>query len=107
MREAAWRTIFVALVLLTPVMFLFAGGPRANNSPTVTWPTKGWPKGTPASVGLDEKVLVSFDADLASGKYMLVDSFRVFRCGEEVFERTYAHDYGQIYGKEAKTKGAL
>jgi CubicO group peptidase (beta-lactamase class C family) len=72
-----------------------------------TWPTKGWPKGTPASVGLDEAALTSFDTDLARGKYMLVDSFQVFRCGTEVFSRKYAHDYGQIYGKEAKTKGPL
>jgi len=66
-----------------------------------------WRKGSPASVGLDEKVLVNFDADLASGKYMLVDSFQVFRCGEEVFDRKYAHDYGRNYGIEAKTKGPL
>src|SRR5215469_6733218 len=66
-----------------------------------------WRKGTPASVGLDGKALASFDADLASGKYMLVDSFQVFRCGEEVFERKYAHDYTQIYAREAKTKGPL
>ena len=38
---------------------------------------------------------------------MLVDSLQVFRCGQEVFERKYAHDYGHIYGKEAKTKGPL
>jgi CubicO group peptidase (beta-lactamase class C family) len=79
----------------------------ASSRPTATWPTHGWPKGTPASAGLDEKALVSFDADLASGKYMLVDSLQVFRCGQEVFERKYAHDYGHIYGKEAKTKGPL
>ena len=76
-------------------------------STTVTWPTVGWPKGTPASVGLDESVLIYFDADLASGKYMMLDSFQVFRCGAEVFSRKYARDYGQIYGKEAKAKGPL
>jgi CubicO group peptidase (beta-lactamase class C family) len=81
--------------------------PVASSSPLTIWPTQGWPRGTPASVGLDEKTLLSFDADLASGKYMLVDSFHVFRCGEEVFERKYSHDYVQIYGKEAKTKGPL
>jgi CubicO group peptidase (beta-lactamase class C family) len=84
--------------------------PHAKETPandTATWPTKGWRKGTPASVGLDEAALASFDADLARGKYMLVDSFQVFRCGTEVFARKYAHDYGQIYGKEAKTKGPL
>lgn len=76
-------------------------------STTVTWPTMGWPKGRPASVGLDESILINFDADLASGKYMMLDSFQVFRCGTEVFSRKYAHDYGKIYAKEAKTKGPL
>ncbi len=71
------------------------------------WPTKGWPRGTPASVGLDEKTLAELDADFAAGKYALVDSFQVFRCGKEVFERRYSHDYASIYGKEAKIKGPL
>jgi len=84
-----------------------AGGPKTSTNPAVTWPTKGWPKGTPGIAGLDEGVLGSFDADVASGKYMFVDSFQVFRCGTEVFARKYTHDYGQIYGKEAKTKGPL
>lgn len=90
-----------------PIVVALAGGPNATTSPTITWPTKGWPKGTPASVGLDEEALVSFNADLASGKYMLVDTFQVFRCGKEVFNRKYVHNYDQIYGKEAKTKGPL
>jgi CubicO group peptidase (beta-lactamase class C family) len=72
-----------------------------------SWPTHGWPTATPASVGLDEKTLLGFDADLSAGKYSLVDSFQVFRCGKEVFARKYSHDYGQIYGKEAHEKGPL
>jgi hypothetical protein len=75
--------------------------------PAVTWPTHGWPKAAPADVGLDEKKLTEFDADLAAGKYALVDSFQVFRCGREVFERKYAHDYSKIYATEARTKGPL
>jgi CubicO group peptidase (beta-lactamase class C family) len=71
------------------------------------WPTHGWPKDTPSRVGLDEKVLAALDADLAGGKYALVDSFEVFRCGKAVYERKYSHDYGQIYGKEARTRGPL
>jgi hypothetical protein len=31
----------------------------------------------------------------------------VFRCGLNVFERTYSHDYGTIYAKEAKTRSPL
>jgi CubicO group peptidase (beta-lactamase class C family) len=73
----------------------------------VTWPSKGWPTGTAASVGLDEEILKNFDADIANGKYTLVDSFRVFRCGKEVFARKYSHDYSHIYANEAKTKGPL
>src|SRR5690349_12136922 len=98
-----FRLIFcISLPLTAPA---FAQNTPAR--PTVPWPTKGWTQGTPASVGLDENVLMSFDHDLASGKYMLIDSFHVFRCGKEVFTRIYAHDYGKIYGKEAKTKGPL
>ena len=81
---------------------------RAQTSDrTRSWPTHGWAKAAPASAGVDEKVLAALDADIASGKYALVDSFAVFRCGAEAFERTYAHDYGTIYGKEAKTRGPL
>jgi len=71
------------------------------------WPTHGWAKDKPSSVGLDEKILAALDADLASGKYSLVDSFALIRCGTSVYVRTYSHDYGQIYGKEAKTRGPL
>jgi len=99
--------MFVSSALLSSIAVLQAGGPKATTGLAAIWPTIEWPKGTPASVGLDENVLASFDADLASGKYMLIDSFDVFRCGKEVFERKYVHDYAQIYGKEAKIKGPL
>jgi CubicO group peptidase (beta-lactamase class C family) len=66
-----------------------------------------WAKRAPGSVGLDETVLTALDADLGKGKYSLVDSLTVVRCGTDVFERTYSHDYGAIYGKEAKTRGPL
>lgn len=71
------------------------------------WPTHGWSHGTPTGVGLDEGVLAALDHDIAGGKYSLVDSFQVFRCGSEVYSRKYDHDYAQIYGKEARVKGPL
>jgi CubicO group peptidase (beta-lactamase class C family) len=106
-RKSMMRTMVVGLLVLTPVVILRAGAPRATTGTDVNWPTKGWAKETPASVGLDEAALTSLDADLAAGKYMLIDSFHVFRCGKEVFARKYKHDYGQVYGKEAKTTGPL
>jgi len=103
----AMRLIVGGFLLLLPSGALLADGPSAGISPALTWPTKAWRKATPASVGVDQESLESFDAGLARGKYMLVDSFQVFRCGAEVFARNYPHNYGQIYGKEAKTKGPL
>jgi Beta-lactamase len=91
--------VFVGLALTIQAVLAQSSNPN--------WPTHGWPKGTPAAVGLDEKVLSAFDADLAGGKYYLVDSLTVIRCGTEVFEKTYSHDYATIYGKEAKTRGPL
>jgi CubicO group peptidase (beta-lactamase class C family) len=97
--------VFGLFVLLSMIA-LRMSGPRAETN-AVVWPTKGWAQATPTSVGIDEAALVSFDKDLASGKYMLVDSLEVFRCGKEVFARKYSHDYGRIYAAEAKTRGPL
>jgi len=66
-----------------------------------------WPKATPESVGMDSLPIQAFDRDLASGKYPQVDSMLIIRCGENVFERTYQHDYGKIYYKEAHERGPL
>lgn len=80
---------------------------ESQASAVVSWPTHGWQQVSAADVGLDEATLLAFDADLAAGKYGLVDSFQAFRCGQEVFARQYEHDYGSIYSNEAKMKGPL
>jgi CubicO group peptidase (beta-lactamase class C family) len=105
MEKTAKRVALLASLFLFTTASLLAAGQTASFTSAGT--TKNWPKGTPASVGLDEETLKKLDADIASGKYALTDSFRVFRCGMEVFVREYHHDYGQIYAKEAKTKGPL
>jgi CubicO group peptidase (beta-lactamase class C family) len=92
-----------ALVGLLLMVSVGVAAPGASSE----WPTHGWSRGTPAGVGLDEHALTALDADISQGKYSLVDSFEVFRCGQEVFSRSYAHDYATIYAKEAKTKGPL
>jgi CubicO group peptidase (beta-lactamase class C family) len=62
---------------------------------------------TPAALGIDAAPLTALDADLASGKFPLVDSLLVMRCGQVVFDLRYPHDYAATYGKEAHTKGPL
>jgi len=107
MNKQSVFAVVVGCVLLAPLVVLLAGErPTATGMETL-WPTKGWETATPASVGLDEKVLDGLDKDLAAGKFSLVDSFTVFRCGKKVYERTYSHDYAKIYGKQAKEKGPL
>jgi CubicO group peptidase (beta-lactamase class C family) len=71
------------------------------------WPTKEWSLTTPQEVGLNAKALDSFDADIREGKYGYVDSMMVIRHGKIAYERQYKHDYGSIYGKEARTPGPL
>jgi len=95
------------LRLMSACALVAAGAGNAAADPAATWPTHGWPRGTPSQAGVDEKALADLDADFADGKYALVDSFQVFRCGREVFERSYRHDYAALYGKEAKTRGPL
>jgi len=94
-------------LLLAPLFLLVATAWSAWAPEQIPWPAKEWPKDTPTRVGLDEKILAAFDADLSSGKYKLIDSFDVLRCGKLVYHRTYKHDYGTIYGKEPKTRGPL
>ena len=107
MNKQSVFAVAVGCMLLAPLVALLAGEPLTGPASETLWPTKGWAMATPASVGLDEKVLDGLDKDLAAGKLSLVDSFTVFRCGEKVYERTYPHDYAKIYGKQAKEKGPL
>jgi CubicO group peptidase (beta-lactamase class C family) len=101
--------VFALLVPAAPVASDRAHAQSNCKKPvaTSTASAKGWVKDQPANVGLDEKSLLALDSDLAAGKYSLVDSVGVYRCGKVVFERNYDHDYGQIYGKEAKSRGPL
>ena len=101
--------VFVLGCVLAAPLVLLLGGEResANTRSVATWPTKGWVQASPASVGLDEAVLEGLDKGLASGKYGLVDSFSVFRCGKQVYAKKYKHDYATIYGNQAKVKGPL
>jgi CubicO group peptidase (beta-lactamase class C family) len=99
---------FATVCLLTaPLLALMARPQGASQKEAIVWPGKTWAQATPAGVGLDEKALDAFDKELADGKYGLVDSFTVFRCGKEVYAKKYQHDYAQIYAKEAKEKGPL
>src|SRR5246500_5007593 len=105
------RGVLAALAGITAMVstaLLFGGKTATPPADETLWPTKDWATATPASVGLDEQVLVRLDKDMASGKYsQMMDSFAVFRCGKKVFERTYPHDYTKIYGKEAGERGPL
>jgi CubicO group peptidase (beta-lactamase class C family) len=69
--------------------------------------TKDWPVTEPNAVGLDSAALTALDADIAAGKYGLVDSLLIIRDGKQALARSYAHDYGKIYGKLAKREGPL
>jgi len=102
LRGALRRGVCFCALAAAPLCGVGAGGGSA-----AVWPTHGWHAASPASVGLDEGVLRALDADIAGGRYGLVDSFQVFRCGDEVFSRKYSHDYAQLYAKEARTKGPL
>ncbi len=46
-----------------------------------------WPRAKPKSVGIDEKLLAAFDAELASGKFGNIDSLLIVRHGKLVFEK--------------------
>lgn len=99
--------ILMALTLASHHAMAQHHGNAAKGPDSAQGRAQEWVKDRPDAVGLDEKVLNAFDADLTSGKYSLVDSFAVYRCGKLTFERKYSHDYGQIYAKDASQRGPL
>ena len=101
------RLVAVAItIVLASTALLFGAETATPPADKTPWPTKGWATASPASVGLDEQILLRLDKDIASGKYsQMLDSLAVFRCGKKVFERFYPHDYGKSYGKEAGVRG--
>ena len=56
-----------------------------------------WVPASPASVGLDSTVLAALDADLASGRYGLVDGFAVVRNGRLAWSSQWRRDYDSVY----------
>src|ERR1700730_12255597 len=76
---------------------------RAQEKPS----TKEWPLTQPSAAGFDSAALTALDADIAAGKYGLVDSTFIIRDGKQVLARSYAHDYGKIYGELARHEGPL
>jgi len=87
-------------VLVAFAALILVGGASAQGR-------ESWPISTPQAVGLDPEVLAELDADISAGKYGYIDSLLVIRHGRLVYDRSYRHDYSQIYGKEAKEPGAL
>jgi CubicO group peptidase (beta-lactamase class C family) len=69
--------------------------------------TKEWPLIQPSAAGFDAAALTALDADIAGGKYGLVDSMLIIRDGKQVLVRSYPHDYGKIYGELATREGPL
>jgi CubicO group peptidase (beta-lactamase class C family) len=89
----------MAVLLVSTTAPVFSNDSAQNESP--------WPKATPESVNMDPASMTSLSQDFEAGKLPYVDSMMVIRCGEDVFDRTYSHDYGELYYTEAHTRGPL
>ena len=85
-------------------LIVFVSNPIAAQS---QWPTKGWVKSTPAAVGLDAKILAALDSEIAVGKFGYIDGMLIIRHGKVAYERSYKHNYDQIYGEEAVKQGTF
>ena len=78
MKKTAAVLAFVSCIVLGHGTLALPQGPDIASNAT-KWPTHGWVKGTPASVGLDEKPLTELDSLFARRKAW-PDAFAVFRC---------------------------
>ena len=71
------------------------------------YPGRTWPSAEPRTVGINVAVLDSIDAEITAGRYGYVDRFLVIRNGRLVYDKSYRHNYDQIYGDSARTKSPL
>jgi CubicO group peptidase (beta-lactamase class C family) len=101
MKSAIWNVVLGAVVLATMSALL----PQAQSQEKTAG--SEWPVAKPAAVGLDAGALAALDADIAAGKYGLVDTLLVIRDGKQALARAYPHDYENIYGGLAKREGPL
>ncbi len=92
------------IVQAITIAFLVAGCAHRPAEPS---PTRDWTTATPGQVGLDGGSLAALDAEIASGAWGQLDSMLVVRGGHIVYERSYAHDYDALTGKEARDPGML
>ena len=102
MRLSPRTALFLALLAL-------AGAPVlcSAQSPTRPAPGRGWPRATPAALGLNGAVIDSLDAEIKSGAYGNVDRMLIIRHGTIAFDGRYLHDYDAIYRDSARVQGAL
>jgi len=103
MTSRVGRNAFLGCVALAIVVSIV---PR-HARPQERTSGREWPVTAPTAVGLDSAALTALDADIAAGKYGLVDSMLIIRDGKQALARSYAHDYGKIYGELAKHEGPL
>jgi hypothetical protein len=80
MKKRGMLVVLAVTIVLVSTALLLGGKRTTSPSDETPWPTKAWATASPASVGLDEQVLLRLDKDMASGKYsQMMDSFAVFR----------------------------
>ena len=103
MTSGSGRSGLLGCVMLAAVASILSLWAQAHAKPG----GKDWATAEPGAVGLDGVALNALDADIAGGKYGLVDSLMVIRDGKQVLARTFPHDYAKIYGELAKQEGPL
>lgn len=106
MRAASLQLI---LALCTVILSAMSVRPASDARAAAQDQPEAWnlSKTAPQAAGLDGVTLAAFDADLAAGKYGLVDSLLVQRCGAVALERFYTPDYEAVYGRRARQAGPM
>lgn len=96
------RTAIVAVVVVC-----LAGCSTAPVAPPEAhpWPTKGWTMSTPDAEGFDAAALEALDKEFAAGAFGQVTGMLVTRHGKVVVDKTYAHDFDQLFAGRDPVRG--
>src|SRR5437660_8755738 len=99
--------LFASFFLIPAAAFApqAAWQPPTGQLPGGSDPVGTWQKGRASDYGVDEAKFAAFDADLAAGKFSLVDSFKLIHCGRKFTKKGTPTTTGKSMAKKQRSAG--
>ncbi len=92
--------------MMASALVCLAGCAAPAAPPAPVWPTTGWTMSTPEAEGFDVAAVNALDSEFAAGTHGQVTSMLITRHGRVVADKTYEHDFDQLFEGRDPVRGA-